>query len=64
MQKSSTMRRTTSKIFKERQLTIGVDLGDRWSFYCVLHDSGIAILEEKDVRWFASSKHLLALVIE
>jgi len=39
MQKSSTMRRTASKIFKERQLTIGVDLGDRWSFYCVLDES-------------------------
>jgi len=47
MQKSSTMRRTTSKIFKERQLTIGVDLGDRWSFYCVLDESGKVILEEK-----------------
>ena len=64
MQKSSTMRRTANKIFKGRQFTIGADLGDRWSFYCVLHDSGIAILEEKDVRWFVSSKHLLALVIE
>ena len=47
MQKSSTTRRTTSKIFKERQLTIGVDLGDRWSFYCVLDESGKVILEEK-----------------
>ena len=46
-QKSSTTRRTTSKIFKERQLTIGVDLGDRWSFYCVLDESGKVILEEK-----------------
>src|SRR5215831_16925443 len=47
MQKSSTMRRTASKIFKRRQLTIGVDLGDRWSFYCVLDESGKVILEEK-----------------
>src|SRR5215467_12942456 len=47
MQKSSTMRRTASKIFKGRQLTIGVDLGDRWSFYCVLDESGKVILEEK-----------------
>src|SRR5499425_481281 len=47
MQKSSTMRRTGSKIFKGRQLTIGVDLGDRWSFYCVLDESGKVILEEK-----------------
>ena len=47
MQKSSTMRRASSKIFKGHQLTIGVDLGDRWSFYCVLDESGKVILEEK-----------------
>ena len=47
MQKSSTLRTTGNKIFKGRQLTIGVDLGDRWSFYCVLDESGKVILEEK-----------------
>ena len=47
MQKTSTMRRTANKIFKGRQLTIGMDLGDRWSFYCVLDESGKVILEEK-----------------
>jgi transposase len=47
MQKSSTMRRTANKIFQGRQLTIGMDLGDRWSFYCVLEESGKVILEEK-----------------
>ena len=47
MQKSSTMRRTASKIFKGRQLTIGMDLGDRWSFFCVLDESGKVLLEEK-----------------
>jgi transposase len=41
------MRRTVSKIFKGRQLTIGMDLGDRWSFYWVLEESGKVILEEK-----------------
>jgi transposase len=47
MQKSSTMRWTSNKIFKGGQLTIGMDLGDRWSFYCVLDESGKVILEEK-----------------
>jgi len=47
MQKSSTMRKTGNKIFKGRQLTIGLDLGDRWSFYCVLSESGKVILEQK-----------------
>jgi transposase len=41
------MRRPAIKIFKGPQLTIGVDLGDRWSFYCVLDGSEKVILEEK-----------------
>jgi transposase len=32
---------------KEQKLTIGVDLGDRWSFYCVLDEAGKIILEQK-----------------
>src|SRR5713226_6960667 len=47
MQKISTMRATGSGIFKVRQLTIGLDLGDRWSFYCVLDEAGEVILEQK-----------------
>ena len=30
-------------------LTIGVDLGDRWSWYCVLDQAG-AVIEEERVR--------------
>jgi len=26
-------------IFKGHKLTIGLDLGDRWSFYCVLDEA-------------------------
>lgn len=47
MQKISTMPRSGSRIFKERQLTIGLDLGDRWSCYCVLNKSGEIILEQR-----------------
>jgi transposase len=47
MQKSSTVRARGNKVFKARQLTIGLDLGDRWSFYCVLDESGKIILEQK-----------------
>jgi len=36
-----------NEIFKEQKLTIGVDLGDRWSFYCVLDEAGKIILEQK-----------------
>ena len=24
-----------SEMFKEQKVTIGLDLGDRWSFYCI-----------------------------
>jgi len=34
-------------IFKGHKLTIGLDLGDRWSFYCVLDEAGQVILEQK-----------------
>ena len=47
MQKISTMRTSGNRSFKGRQLTIGLDLGDRWSCYCVLHEVGDVILERK-----------------
>jgi transposase len=34
-------------IFKGHQLTIGLDLGDRWSCYCVLDEAGEVLLEQK-----------------
>jgi transposase len=34
-------------IFKGHQLTIGLDLGDRWSFYSVLDEAGEVLLEQK-----------------
>ena len=47
MKKTSTVQVFKSEIFKEQKLTIGVDLGDRWSFYCVLDEAGKVILEQK-----------------
>src|SRR6195256_1008936 len=47
MKKISTVQVFGNEIFKERKLTIGVDLGDRWSFYCVLEEAGKIILEQK-----------------
>jgi transposase len=46
MQKISTMRTSGKTIFKG-QLTIGLDLGDRFSSYCVLDEAGVVILEQK-----------------
>jgi predicted NBD/HSP70 family sugar kinase len=34
-------------IFKGHKLTIGLDLGDRWSFFCVRDKSGEIILERE-----------------
>jgi transposase len=47
MEKISTVQALGNEIFKEQKLTIGVDLGDRWSFYCVLEEAGKIILEQK-----------------
>src|SRR6202023_1636923 len=47
MKKTSTVQALQSENFKEQKLTIGVDLGDRWSFYCVLDEAGKIILEQK-----------------
>src|SRR5467141_4352919 len=47
MKKISTMQVFGNEIFKEQKLTIGMDLGDRWSFYCVLDEAGKIIMEQK-----------------
>src|SRR3974390_210490 len=46
MQKISTMRTSGKNIFQGR-LTIGLDLGDRFSAYCVLSEAGAIVLEHK-----------------
>ena len=47
MKKISTVQIFESEIFKERRLTIGLDLGDRWSCYCILDEAGEILLEQK-----------------
>src|SRR5260221_3206687 len=47
MKKISTMLAFSNEILQEQKLTIGLDLGDRWSFYCVLDEAGKIILEQK-----------------
>jgi hypothetical protein len=46
MQKISTAQARGKRIFK-KQLTIGLDLGDRCSSYCVLDEAGEIVLEQK-----------------
>jgi transposase len=47
MKKISTVQAFSNEIFKGQKLTIGLDLGDRWSYYCVLDEAGKIILEQK-----------------
>jgi hypothetical protein len=47
VQKINTMRVMGSRIFQGHQLTIGLDLGDRWSFYCELNEVGKVLLEQE-----------------
>ena len=47
MKKISTVAIERIQIFKENQLTIGLDLGDRTSHYCILNEAGEVILESK-----------------
>jgi hypothetical protein len=42
MKKISTVQTYGKEILKEQKLAIGVDLGDRWSFYSVLEEAGRA----------------------
>jgi transposase len=47
MKKVSTAAVKQASIFVEQKLTIGLDLGDRSSWYCVLDEAGEVLLEQK-----------------
>src|ERR1700733_15230206 len=47
MKKISTVAMERIDIFKQNQLTIGLDLGDRISHYCVIEEAGQVILESQ-----------------
>jgi transposase len=47
MKKISTAAAKQSKNFSEQKLTIGLDLGDRNSWYCVLDERGEVVLEQR-----------------
>jgi hypothetical protein len=46
MKKTSTAAKRSKKNLQGR-LTIGLDLGDRWSWYCVLDEAGEVVGEQK-----------------
>jgi transposase len=47
MKKVSTTAVKQTNNFREQRLTIGLDLGDRSSWYCVLDESGTILLEQR-----------------
>ena len=47
MKKISTAAAKQTKNFSQQKLTIGLDLGDRSSWYCVLDEAGEVLLEQK-----------------
>jgi hypothetical protein len=47
MKKVSTAAAKQSRNFSQQQLTIGLDLGDRSSCYCVLDETGHIMVEQK-----------------
>jgi transposase len=47
MKKISTVAAKQSRNVSQPKLTIGLDLGDRSSWYCVLDEAGAIVLEQK-----------------
>src|SRR5579872_4041901 len=47
MKKNSTMTTSRKQIFKGKKLTIGMDLGDRFTYYCILDEAGEVVVEQK-----------------
>jgi len=47
MKKISTVAAKQNRNFTEQKLTIGFDLGDRSSWYCVLDEMGNVLLEQR-----------------
>jgi transposase len=47
MRKNSTVAPKRKQIFSDQRLTIGIDLGDRFTYYCVLDEAGEVVVEQK-----------------
>jgi transposase len=47
MKKNITVATRRKQIFKGKKLTIGMDLGDRFTYYCVLGEAGEVMVEQK-----------------
>jgi transposase len=47
MKKISTAGARQTRNFRDQELTIGLGLGDRWSWYFVLNEAGEVVVEQK-----------------
>jgi hypothetical protein len=47
MKKVSTVAAKASRKISQQRLTVGLDLGDRSSWYCVLDEAGSVLLEQR-----------------
>jgi transposase len=47
MKKLTTMMMQQTRNKQDRRLTVGLDLGDRPSFYCVLDEAGDVLMEQR-----------------
>ena len=62
MKKISTEQTFRDDILKEQKLTIGMDLGDHWSCYCVLDEAGEILLEQKVATTPEAMKQVFAKI--
>src|SRR5260370_27188378 len=62
MKKISTATAQQSRNFCQPKLTIGLDLGDRSSWYCVLEERGEVVLEQRLGTTPKAMKEVLAVV--
>src|SRR6201998_4607597 len=62
MKKTSTVRVNGNMIFKGQKFTIGLDLGDHRSCYCVLDEAGKIILEQKVATTPEAMKQVFAKI--
>jgi transposase len=63
IQKISAMQASGSDIFAGQQRTIGLDLGDRSSNYCVLNGAGTILLEDKPPTTSQAMKQLFGRML-
>src|SRR5208283_5326494 len=62
MKKTNTVRVNGNVIFKGHKLTIGMDLGDNWSCYCVLDEGGKILLEQRVAMTPEAMKQVFAKI--